>query len=168
MYPRIDLEANDSMGDNLGGVPGNNQNRTILAVAKWSLYHGGADKARIRETSYRNASAKQRSEQAARQVEKDTRDTWAAMQSASDRVREYAGQITANEKVVSVYLDQFNMARRTLLDVLDGQNELFIARSNALNASYADKFAVYRVLALQGHMLDALGVPQPKEARAEH
>ncbi len=167
LFPRVDIEANSSVGDNVSGIPGNNQSRTVLAVAKWNLYHGGADTARMHETLYRTASAKERSSQAARQVEKETRDTWAGMISASDRTKDYAEQVTANEKVVEVYLDQFNMSRRTLLDVLDAQNELFISRSNNLDAIYADRFAVFRILALQGRLLETLGVPKPREARLE-
>lgn len=168
MYPHVDIEANDSVGDNIAGVPGNNQSRTILAVARWNLYHGGADKARMRETLYRTASAKERRKQSLLQVEKDTRDTWAGMVSAADRAKDYAEQMTADEKVVSVYLDQFTIGRRTLLDVLDEQNELFIARSNNMDALYAERFAVYRVLALQGRMLETLNVPKPREAMVEH
>lgn len=168
MYPHVDIEVNDSVGDNLSGVPGNNQDRTILAVARWNLYHGGADKARMRETLYRTASAKERRKQTLLQVEKDTRDTWAGMVSAVDRSKDYAEQATANEKVVSVYLDQFTIGRRTLLDVLDAQNELFISRSNNLDALYAERFAVYRILALQGRLLETLNVPKPREAMLEH
>ncbi len=168
MYPHVDIEANDSVGDNLAGVPGNNQDRTILAVARWNLYHGGADKARMRETLYRTASAKERRKQTLLQVEKDTRDTWAGMVSAADRSKDYAEQAAANEKVVNVYLDQFTIGRRTLLDVLDAQNELFISRSNNLDAVYAERFAVYRILALQGRLLETLNIPKPKEAMLEH
>jgi len=167
MYPHVDIEANGAVGDNISGIPGNNQSATVLAVARWNLYHGGADLARMHETLYRTASAREKRRQALLQVEKDTRDTWAAMLSAADRTKDYAEQATANEKVVSVYLDQFTLGRRTLLDVLDAQNELFIARSNNVDASYADKFAVYRILALEGHLLETLNVQKPREAVVE-
>jgi len=168
MYPHVDIEANGSVGDNLAGVPGNNQSATILAVARWNLYHGGADKARMQETLHRTASAKEKRKQTLLQVEKDTRDTWAGMVSAQDRAKDYKEQATASEKVVSVYLDQFTIGRRTLLDVLDAQNELFLARSNSMDATYAGQFAVYRLLALEGHLLETLNVPKPREAMLTH
>ena len=65
---------------------------------------------------------------------------------------------------MSVYLDQFSIGRRTLLDVLDAQNELFIARSNNVDSVYAQKFAVYRILAMEGHLLETLNVQKPREA----
>lgn len=163
MYPRVNLVANAMVGDNLSGTPGNQKSRSLLAVAKWNLYHGGADKARYREALYREGAAKEKRLQALRGIEKDTRDTWAGMVSAADRTKEYGEQIDANEKVVSVYMDQFTISKRTLLDVLDAENELFFSRSNKLNAAYAEKFAGYRLLALQGRLLDTLGVPKPRE-----
>lgn len=164
IYPRVDLQANMSVGDNLSGVPGNEQRRSVMTVLKWNLYRGGADRARARETLYRTASAKQRRLVTMRQVEKQTRDTWAAMLAAADRTRQYQDQAKANEKVVSVYLDQFTINRRSLLDVLDAQNELFISRSNALNSAFAEKFAVYQLLALEGRLLNTLGIAKPREA----
>jgi adhesin transport system outer membrane protein len=80
------------------------------------------------------------------------------MDAAAARDRSYIEQVAANEKVVDVYMDQFTVGRRTLLDVLDAQNGLFSSRANDLDAVYAGKFAVFRLLALEGKMLEALGV----------
>jgi outer membrane protein, adhesin transport system len=70
--------------------------------------------------------------------------------------------------VVNVYLDQFALDRRTLLDVLDSQNELFVSRSNHVNALYTEMFAVFRIMALQGMLLKTLNLPRPREARVEN
>lgn len=167
LYPRLDLEANASVGEDLSGVEGNQNSQSVLAVMKWNLWRGGADKARQREFMYRHAVAKERRAEVARQVEKDVRDTWAGMTAAAERAKQFQAQAVANEKVVGIYLDQFSLDRRTLLDVLDSQNELFVSRSSHVNALYTELFAVFRVLALQGDMLSVLGVPKPREARLE-
>lgn len=166
LYPRVELQANASVGSDLDGVEGNDNRQSLLGVMRWNLYRGGADKARQREFLYRHAVSKERRAEAARQVEKDVRDTWSAMMSAGQRATYFQDQAAANEKVVNVYLDQFSLDRRTLLDVLDSQNELFVSRSNHVNALYTEMFAVFRVLALQGKLLDTIGVAKPREARA--
>ncbi len=167
LYPKIDLEANASVGHDLSGVEGNDNRQSVLAVMRWNLYRGGADQARQREFMYRHALSRERRADAARQVEKDMRDTWAGMVSAGERAKEFQDQTVANEKVVNVYLDQFSLDRRTLLDVLDSQNELFVSRSSHVNSLYTEMFAVFRVLALQGNLLKTLGVEKPREARLE-
>ncbi len=161
LYPQIDLVANAAVGDNLDGIEDNENRESILAVMNWNLYRGGADHARQREFMHRHVVAKERRAAAARQVEKDMRDTWAGMIASGERARQYLDQATANERVVNVYLDQFSLDRRTLLDVLDSQNELFVSRSSHVNALYTEMFAVFRVLALQGKLLTTLGVSKP-------
>lgn len=161
LYPKVDLVGNASIGNDLDGIDGNENRESLLAVMNWNLYRGGADYARQREFMYRHAKAKDTRADAARQVEKDIRDTWAGMASARVRAKEFEDQATANEKVVGVYMDQFSLDRRTLLDVLDSQNELFVSRSNHVNALYTEMFAVFRVLALEGKLLDTIGVAKP-------
>lgn len=167
LYPKVTLEANASTGDNIDGVRGNTINETALGVVRWNLFRGGADFDRQREFMYREAQAKEERAKTARQVEKDMRDTWAGMVSATEKSKEFLDQATANEKVVGVYLDQFALDRRTLLDVLDSQNELFVSRSNHVNALYTEMFAVFRVLAIEGQLLETLNIPRPREAHAD-
>ena len=167
MYPRLELQANATRGRNLSGVDGKNNSESVQGVMTWNLYRGGADLARQREFMYRNATAKDRRADAARGVEKSMRDTWSGMLSSRERAQQFLDQATANEKVVGIYLDQFNLDRRSLLDVLDSQNELFVSRSSHVNALYTEMFAVYRILALEGKLLDTLGVAKPREASVE-
>ncbi len=164
LYPKLTIEANASYGNDLNGYKGDDRRASALGVVRWNLFRGGADKARQQEFIYRHAMAKEKRAEAARQVEKNLRDTWAGMVAASERAVRFLEQANANEKVVNVYLDQFSLSRRTLLDVLDSQNELFVSRSSHVNALYTEIFGIYRVLALQGRLLETIGVERPIEA----
>jgi adhesin transport system outer membrane protein len=86
------------------------------------------------------------------------------MVSAGERAKEFASQAAANGEVVRAYKDQFSLDRRTLLDVLDSQNELFVSRSNTINAEFLEIFSVFRLLALKGQLLPTLGVAYPQES----
>lgn len=163
-YPQVDFQAGASVGDNLDGVEGRNQSASALVIANWNLYRGGGDVARSREFNYRFAQAKGERNATARSVEQDVRRTWASMESSGERAKAFRKQADANGTVVQAYKDQFNLDRRTLLDVLDSQNEWFVSRSNAINNGYLEMFAVYRLLALRGELLPALGVSYPNEA----
>lgn len=166
-YPQVDLQLQGRQNDDLGGVDGIDKSASAQVIANWNVYRGGIDTALRREHVYRHAQAKESRVNAARQVEDDVRQTWAAMVSAGERANEFAAQAIANERVVAAYKDQFELDRRTLLDVLDSQNELFVSRSNAVNAEYLEMLAVYRLLALQGKLLPTLGVTVPAESNAQ-
>lgn len=163
-YPEVDLQLNARQGNDLGGVDGRDTSASALVVMNWNVFRGGIDTALRREHIYRHAQAKESRVEAARSLEKDVRQTWAAMLAAGERAVEFSAQAEANERVVAAYKEQFDLDRRTLLDVLDSQNELFVSRSNTVNAEYLEMLAVFRLLALQGRLLSALGVAAPFEA----
>lgn len=163
-YPQVDLQMNARTGTDLGGVEGRDTSASALVVMNWNLYRGGADVARAREFVHRHQQAKESRAEAARSVEADVRQTWASMVSAGERAEQFAAQADANTEVVKAYKDQFSLDRRTLLDVLDSQNELFVSRSNTVNSEFLEIFAVYRLLALKGQLLPTLGVSYPRES----
>ncbi len=164
LYPQLDLQLNGRQGHDLGGVDGRNRSASALVVMNWNLYRGGADVARVREFTHRHQQAKEQRADTARTLEDDVRQTWARMASAGERAREFASQAAANSEVVRAYKDQFSLDRRTLLDVLDAQNELFVSRTNTINAEFLEMFSVFRLLALKGQLLPTLGVAYPRES----
>lgn len=164
MYPQVDLQMNARTGHDLGGVDGRDTSATAMVVANWNLYRGGADVARAREFVHRHQQSKEERAQAGRNVENDVRQTWASMVAAGERAAQFSAQADANTEVVKAYKDQFSLDRRTLLDVLDSQNELFVSRSNTINAEFLEMFAVFRLMALKGDLLPSMGLEYPRES----
>jgi adhesin transport system outer membrane protein len=165
LYPQVDLQLNARNGHNLRGIEGRDQGASALVVMNWNLYRGGADNARAREFIHRHQQSKEARAEAARAVERDVRQTWAAMVAAGERARQFAAQADANTEVARAYKDQFTLDRRTLLDVLDAQNELFVSRSNTVNSEFLEMLAIHRLLALKGDLLPTLEVSYPRESR---
>jgi adhesin transport system outer membrane protein len=162
-YPEFDLQLSGSQSNDVGGLDDHEKSARALVTMNWNLYRGGADVARVREFTHRHSQAKESRAQAARQLENDIRQTWSSMIAAGTRAAEFRQQANANEEVVNAYKDQFNLNRRTLLDVLDSQNELFVSKSNAVNAEFLQMFSVYRLLGLRGGLFATLGLDVPSE-----
>ncbi|MGB1076945.1 MAG: TolC family outer membrane protein [Bdellovibrionales bacterium] len=163
LYPQVDLQLGTRYSDNVGGIDDDDKSASALVTMDWNLFRGGADKARVKEFVYAHAEAKERRNDAARAVEDDVRQTWAQMLSAGERAKQFTSQAAANQQVVRAYMDQFELDRRTLLDVLDAQNELFVSRSNALNNEILEMFAIYRLLSLKGELLPTLDIAYQAE-----
>ena len=162
LYPEVDFQMNARTGDNIAGIQGQDTDASALVVMNWNLYRGGGDTARIQEFKYRHSREKEEYAQAARDVENEVRNTWADLQAARQRMMNFQRQADANEKLVDAYEDQFLANRRTLLDVLDVQNELFISSSAAINEKYLAQFSTYRLLSLKGELLTTLDVNIPE------
>lgn len=163
LYPQVDLQLGAQRNDTFDEEDQELNNASALVVMNWNLYRGGGDVARVREFKHRHQQSKEERAIAARELEKDVRQTWASMVASGERAREFSSQAASNGEVVRAYKDQFNLDRRTLLDVLDSQNELFVSRSDTINAEFLEIFAVYRLLALKGQLLSTLGVANPEE-----
>ena len=67
----------------------------------------------------------------------------------------------STSKVRVAYQQQFGIGQRSLLDLLDTENELFDARRALLNAEYDLKKAEYYWLTLSSQVLQTLGLAQP-------
>ena len=59
-------------------------------------------------------------------------------------------------QVVNAYAEQFKIGRRSLLDVLNAENELFTARTNAMTANTDAALSAWRLLSLRGYLTDFL------------
>jgi adhesin transport system outer membrane protein len=74
--------------------------------------------------------------------------------------------IAAKDTQVS-YSQQFNLGQRTLLDLLDTENELFEARKDYLEAEYDEIISEYRILNATGRLLESLRVTRPDVWKGE-
>lgn len=165
LYPKVTLEGQALRAKDEGGL------RTTMdeigggVVMRWNLYRGGADVARGREYQWRHAEAQNKLDDTRREVEKQIRTDWSARDIARQRAERYAEQVEANKKVLAAYRKQFDAGERTLLDVLDARNELFISTSSMITAYYTALFGDYQILADRGSLLNVLNVAAPETAQ---
>jgi outer membrane protein, adhesin transport system len=163
-YPRFDLELGAAANDNLDGVKGGDVEAQALLVVRYNLFRGGADIAREREAFARLNEARQALGQVQRDAEQEARIAYNALTTARARIESLRDAVEAQRATRDVYAQQFDLGQRSLLDLLDAQNELFVARSNLTTALYTEIFGVYRVLAVIGDLLMALDIDRPKES----
>ena len=156
--PKLDLRARTDNTDNYLGVNGERKYTVGEVVLSFNLFNGGADRAREKQYVERKNLAFDLREKACR----DTRQTLAIAYNDVGRLREQAAalatQVSLLEKTRDAYRDQFNVGQRTLLDLLDTENELLSARRNAVNADSDLSLAYLRTYAGMGTLLEHLGL----------
>ena len=162
--PRLDFEIVGSKGNNVGGIDGQNDDLTIMLVARWNLFSGGSDSARVAASRERIMEAQERTNRFKLVSEEEVRKSWTAMVRQREQTAKLAERVRASENVYTAYRQQFDIGRRDILDVLNAQNDLYNARSASLTADYSAQFAAYRILAVCGDLLNAMKIAAPKEA----
>lgn len=163
-YPNLDLELGAAAGDNLDGLEGRDVNAQALLVLRYNLFRGGGDVAREREAFLRVKEARENLRVAQREAEQEARVAYHALTTARARLEALSAGVDAQRSTRDIYAQQFDLGQRGLLDLLDAENELFIDRSNLVTATFTERFAVYRVLAVIGSMLDTLEIDRPAQA----
>lgn len=163
-YPRLDLELGTSANRNIDGVRGGDVDAQALLVLRYNLFRGGADIAREREAFARLREARQELRLVRREAEEEARLAHNALVTARSRVGALRAEADAQRATRDAYAQQFVLGQRSLLDLLDAENQLFVARSNLTTADYTEQFAAYRVLTVLGDLLMTLDIDRPKEA----
>ncbi len=137
-YPRFDLELGAAANDNIDGVRGRDLEAQALLVLRYNLFRGGADIAREREAFARVRESREGLRQAQRDAEEDARVAYNALNTAQARVGSLRAAVEAQRATRDVYAQQFDLGQRSLLDLLDAENELFVARSNLTTAEFTE------------------------------
>lgn len=164
-YPKVNLEVQGNWNRNIDGVRGVNKDLSGMVVGTWNVFRGGIDVARTKEARERVAQARDDLDLIRRETEQEVRLSWNALNAARERRIAISEQLAANKKVRDAYFQQFELGQRTLLDLLDVENELFNSRTAQVTENFTVAFGVYRVLGTMGMMLRTMGIELPKEAK---
>ena len=156
--PKLDFRARTDQTKNYLGDTGQRDYKVAELVVSWNLFNGGSDRAREKQTIEKKNLAFDLREKACR----DTRQTLLIAYNDVLRLKEqslhHARQVALLEKTRNAYRDQFNIGQRTLLDLLDTENELLSARRSAANADTDLSLAYLRTYAGMGTLLEYLGL----------
>lgn len=162
--PRVNLEGRARAGHDIDGFSGKTTDLQANVVLRWMLYNGGIKEANVREQQNRADEVHGRLFERTRQAEEDTRAAWNRLQNQSRLVTELETQGRITDDLLLSYREQFNIGRRSLLDVLDAQNTRYNVQAQVETARLAKLYAQYRVLAAANKLIEALGVSMPTAA----
>ena len=163
-YPNFDFELSAKANYNVDGVRGNDKDYAALLRMNFNLFNGGGDKARIRETAHLLQQSYEIRNRTHRQVVEDMRLAWNALLTAQLRIDDLKSHKDSAWETVLAYRKQFQLGQRTLLDLLDAENEWFLSSVAYTNDKFNEFFAQYRILHSMGYLVQALRIAMPPEA----
>ena len=161
LYPTFTIEGSQEWGEELDGSRGDTDELKAMLVMRYNLYSGGSDAAKSRRAAYQINKSKDIRDRAHRMLDEGTRLAWSSMELASNQTQFLQQHVDASARTVIAYEKQFKIGKRTLLDVLNTENELFESRKSYLDAHYSGILAKYRVLNATGLILNEMRVDVP-------
>jgi adhesin transport system outer membrane protein len=158
LYPSVGVELRSRVGQDIDGFAGDTNDVQGRLVMRWSLFDGGVKRARVNQTVQQASAARAALDARTREAEEDVRKAWNALESQWRIVEALDRQAVVSDELLSSYRSQFNIGRRSLLDVLDAQNSRFNTRVRLETSRFSALFSRFQVLAATNSLLEALGL----------
>jgi adhesin transport system outer membrane protein len=178
-YPKVWIDVDGNFNDNMDGEDGYNsstdidvggENNEVLAMLRvsYNIFSGGKDDAKAKETAYQMSEAKELNRNAYREVTEGYILSWNAYAQLNLQKKYIKMHVISAKDTQSDYKEQFKIGQRSLLDLLDTENELYQSRQDFLSAEFDEIAAEYRILHSMGLLVKALRVTRPKSWLGEH
>lgn len=156
--PRVEARLRSAAGRHVDGVQDQKRNGSAEIVLNWNLYNGGSDQARVRQqVGLMNQAADLRD-----RVCRDTRQIAAIAYNDTRKLTEQLVYLERNtlaiEKARDAYRQQFDIGQRSLLDLLNAENEVYTARRAYANAEHDLALAYARTQAAMSRLSTTLGI----------
>lgn len=163
--PSLGVEGLASVGEDLDGTPGRNNEFAVRMTMSWNLFNGTIDTSRRRQLGEQVTETKLQLDYVRRQVDESVRRSWSDIAANDLRLKALQQQSVAAKAVIVSYEKEYEAGLRDLLDLLIAQNSVFTSRVQLISSQTIDVFARYRLLASTGSLLASVGVSAPSESQ---
>ncbi|MBU0664834.1 MAG: TolC family outer membrane protein [Proteobacteria bacterium] len=163
-WPIIDLEVDQNWEEDYDTV-GKKDSLIAMARLRYNLFHGFKDEARRAETVELVSEAREIRNNTHRQVVESMRLSWMAYQAVKDQIKYLEQRVDFATSTSDSYTKQFNLGKRTLLDVLDSEAEVIDAKRALVEARHDGLYAQYRILNGLGQLVKSFDKEWPKESQ---
>lgn len=160
--PRLDFVLSASQNRNLDGLPGPNNDRLAMLRMNYNIFRGGSDVANVRLSAYEVQQAYETKNKALIELRETIRIAWNEWTAFGLQLKPLRRNMYASLHTREAYTEQFKVDKRTLLDLLDSQNEYYRAQIEYARAENDEIFGRYRILNGTGTLLSYLQMRLPE------
>ncbi|MBF0588259.1 MAG: TolC family outer membrane protein [Magnetococcales bacterium] len=154
--PTVDLDLEWQKSDNSSGSKSHLQTGSAMVSLSYNLFNGWSDISQHKENIKLVDQSRRQLEESQRTVINGVRNAWQAMETAKNRMTHLKSYIEVNRSVTASYHEQFLLGERTLLDVLNSENELSTSRISMVDEKYNHLLSLFRLLNSMGILLETM------------
>ncbi len=150
-YPKIDIEISQSMNKNLSAIEGEDNRFRAMAYLSYNIFNGFSDSADLQKSISQVNQEIESKNNLRRQVIEGLNLSWAADVKLQEQLVHLEDYKKFSLKTLTLYAKEYDLGRRSLLDLLSSQNDFIASKAQIINTEYSMLFAKYRIL-------DAMGI----------
>jgi adhesin transport system outer membrane protein len=165
--PKLEARVRSGVGKNFDGIESQKRDTSAEVLLSWNLFNGGSDSARSRQLANLINQAADQRDKACRDVRQTASIAHNDIQKLKDQLASLDRNVLAIEKARDAYRQQFDIGQRSLLDLLNSENELYTAKRAYVNAEADLQLAYARTHAAKNSLTANLGLSPNQETSGE-
>jgi outer membrane protein len=159
LLPSVTLDASYRNGFSESSNLAESERTELTGRVNVPIYQGGEVSARVRASKHTHVSRLQEVEDARTQVREEIITAWAAFQTTQAQLVSDRTQVEANQTALTGVREEEKVGQRTLLDVLNAEQELLDAQVSLAETRRNNIVAAYALLSAIGRFsADVIGV----------
>jgi adhesin transport system outer membrane protein len=167
-YPKVDAVLSGELKDDISGIEGKDNNYQGMLRLYYNLYNGGRDEAnRLQNLQYVTSQQESKNEQI-RAVKEQLRLAWTTNQIVTRQINCLKQHKMMTKVAANSYAKEYQLGRRSLLDLLNVELENNSARQEMVKATSSLNFASYRILDAMGLLNYALTTDVAEQVSVEY
>ena len=160
--PTVALEGRATHYDNTYPFLGiTHEDYSGRVVMSWDIFRGGQDVWKRTEAAERSVQATMAHARLQRDALESIDKAWSARTITRDRIADLTRQLAADRKTIAAFDKEYELGQRSLIDLLNAQNQYFNAAVSLTSARGVIVFADYQLLAAMGTLLNT-SRPRPR------
>ena len=152
LLPELSLVGTLSHSEETSSAASETQRGQILARLTVPIYQQGFVSSQIREAKQRRSQRILETDEARRRAIQDSISAWEALQTARAEIASFETEVSSTELALEGVRQENAVGQRTILDILDAEQEFLDAQVNLVTARRDEIVASYQVLTAMGQM----------------
>jgi adhesin transport system outer membrane protein len=157
-YPKVDFAVEQVYNDvnKANSFDSADDRLSAYITLSWNLFRGGADSADLQKSRSTINKEVEILRDLKRQTIEGIELSWAAYEMIGNQLKELYQYNVYSLDTLESYKSEYELGRRTLLDLLSAQNDLNNSKAEIINAQLDKLFAQYRILDAMGLLVDVV------------
>jgi len=158
-YPKLDFEVSQTYNDSFpsdNGFSTPDDRFKARLILTYNLFRGGSDSAKIQKNISKINQEIDLKQDIKRKVIEDLDVAWTFYEMTIEQLKDLEEYSAYAEETMVLYKEEYNLGRRTLLDLLTAQNDVINSREQIIRTKYDKLFAKYRILDAMGILITTI------------
>jgi len=155
-YPQLDVEISQAMNKNLSASAGNDDRFRAMAYLSFNLFRGFADSTSIQKSRTQVTQEIEGKNNIKRQILQGLNLSWTANEKLEEQLKYLIQYKDFSFQTLTLYSKEYDLGRRSLLDLLSAQNDFIKAKAQIIATQYNLLYAKYRILDAMGLLVQTV------------